>query len=105
MFEAGVGIKDIGNLQNQAGFEIQFDGLSEFLDAPPTGRAIDQALGPTNDGDAAMPPLVKMFEGEAASGFVVHHHGADPITRNFPTDRGGGNLLFVDVSENVDIDE
>lgn len=105
VFEAGVGIKDVGNLQNQAGFEIQFNGLSEFLNAPPTWRAVDQALGPTNDGDATMPPLVKMFEGKAASGFVVDHHGADPITGNFPTNRGGRNLLFVDVGEDVDIDE
>ena len=105
VFEAGVGVEDVGNLEDQAGVEFELYGLSEFLDAAPAGRAVDQPLRPANDSDAAVPALVEMLEGEAASGFIVHHDGTDAIAGNFPANGGGGNLLLVEIREHMNVHE
>lgn len=103
VFEAGIGVEDVRDLEDEAGFEVELYGLSEFLDAAPTGHAVDQTLRSANDSDAAVPALVEMLEGEAASCFIVHHDGTHAIARNFPANGGGGNLLLVEIREHMNI--
>src|SRR5215475_6482112 len=105
MLEARRGIEHIGQLQGETGVEFEFYGLRKLLNATPTRRRVDQAFGTANDGDFAVPALVKVLECLAAAGFVVDHDGADAIARQLPADGGGGDLTFVQVGEDVNIDE
>jgi len=105
VFKTGIGIKDIRHLEDESGIEFEFGGLREFLNATPTRRAVNEALGATNDGNAAMAALIEMFEGEAAPGFVVDHDGADAVAGNFPAYSGGGDFLFVQIGKDIDFNE
>src|SRR5271167_3185582 len=105
MLETGVGVEVVRDLKDQTRIEFEFCGLRKFLDAAPAGYAVDQSLRAANDGDAAMAALIEMLESQAASRFVIDHHGTDFVAGNFPTDRSGGNFLLVEIGKDVDIDE
>src|SRR4029077_9993173 len=105
VFEAGIGIKHIGQLHHQTGVQLQSHGGRKFLDAAPTGSTVDEALWTANDGDATVSELMEVFECEAAAGFIVHHNGTDEVAGERRAVGGGGDFALIQIGEHVNVDE
>ena len=46
-----------------------------------------------------------MFERQPRPDFVIDHHRADHVARQFPTDRRRGNVAFRQIAKQLNIDE
>src|ERR1035441_5153313 len=46
---------------------------------------------------------MEMFEGGASADGIVDEHGADLVVLELPTDRRGGNVVLLQVGEDVDV--
>src|SRR6266702_4504925 len=79
--------------------------MREFLNSFPPWSAIDEHFWATDERDLAMPELGKVFKSEPPSCFVVHHHGADSVTRHLPTNGGRRNVSLAEVREQLDVHE
>src|SRR5579883_864324 len=78
-------------------------GFRERTNSLPSRRAIAQSLGATNKSDLPMAKQVKMFDGKAASEFVIHRDGADGIVFQFLPDHDSRYAALLQIAQHVNI--
>src|ERR1700722_13647137 len=95
----------IEKIRDERGIDFQSHGTRERADASPARRTIGEHFRPADKRDFSMAEGIKMFHGQVAAGFVIHHHRADGARTECATNHDRGNISFLEIGDQININE